>query len=664
MKIRKSFMNLRRVSAVLALVAGIAGTFNAPSASAADIRASDEYPDFYNGDSTKGIDFVQSIKVLAPRYCSNVKGDVTVVFEAKSMTRVLARCWKQGGKWGSDAVVGDVKLGADGRGEFVFHADSFPNGPLTIRLQAIDGRGHQDYCELQLYNLGGVKWNAGIPKSDPPGAKGMKLVFADDFDGPLSVSPDGRGAKYAAHKTGGGDFSGWPFIDPEGDLLPFGQQGTYLRIHASKPYGTKGRTGILSSIRPDGSGIAVPVPAYFECRLICHSAPGSWGAFWTLTQGTIGMDKDDPRFAETKKAGNDELDVLECYGGYGPKNPNAGGHYGITTHFWGQNEDPRLQWSRKKLPNGAENKDYKPNHLWADAMTVGGKSSWSWTFHTYGVAITETDTVYYLDNIEMLRHPTGPVTKSQNTWFLINYAIAGISGWPYDLERYGNESDMWVDWVRVYCGKELPKDFGAIPSVGVKGTVGVSFALAKEEKSLLRDSDIAGAPGTEQRNWNTLLLGKDKFADLVDNEGRATPVTVELGGRARYEKCEPWGMTGTEERLHRGAVADGPISIKSIPFRKYDLVVHLGGGVNWWSGDVTVAKADGTELDGRAVKFGWIGGGRYVEATDAKGFDPAKCACYVVFRGLTEKNLVVNYVRRGGTGAAAVAGVQLVPVAN
>ena len=44
----------------------------------------------------------------------------------------------------------------------------------------------------------------------------------------------------------------------------------------------------------------------------------------------------------------------------------------------------------------------------------------------------------------------GPVSKAQDTWFLINYAIAGISGWPYDLERYGNESDMWVDWVRVY----------------------------------------------------------------------------------------------------------------------------------------------------------------------------------------------------------------------
>ena len=63
------------------------------SAFADEVKVSEEYPEFYNGDTTKGIDFVQSIKVLAPRYCSNVKGDVTVVFEAKGMTRVLARCW-------------------------------------------------------------------------------------------------------------------------------------------------------------------------------------------------------------------------------------------------------------------------------------------------------------------------------------------------------------------------------------------------------------------------------------------------------------------------------------------------------------------------------------------------------------------------------------------
>jgi len=428
---------VRKEMAVLVAALGAASAF------AEGVKASAEYPEFYNGDTTKGIEFVQSIKVLAPRYCSNVKGNVTVVFEAKGMARAVAKCWrhpKSGNGWGRDTVLFDGALGTDGRGEFVFRADAFPNGPTTIRIQTMDGSGHQDYCEFQLYNLGGVKWRQGLPKSDPPGAKGMKLVFADDFDGPLSISPDGSGARYAAHKTGGGDFSGWPFSDPEGDCQPFGQQGTFLRIHASKPLGTKGRTGILSSLRADGTGVAVKVPSYFECRLVCHSAPGSWGAFWTLTRGTIGMSKDDPAYEATKKAGCDELDVLECYGGYGPKNPNHGGKYGVTSHWWGQPE-------MGKAP-----------HAFPDAMKMAGRSSWSWTFHTYGLAITETDTIYYFDNVEVLRHPTGPVSKAQDTWFLINYAIAGISGWPYDLERYGNESDMWVDWVRVYSGCPASQD--------------------------------------------------------------------------------------------------------------------------------------------------------------------------------------------------------------
>ena len=642
------------VAAPLRLAAGAlcaACAFSSPSASAQEIKASDEYPEFYNGDSTKGIDFVQSIKVLTPRYCSNVKGDTTVVFEAKGMVRAIARCWKQGGEWGEDAVLADVALGDDARGEFVFHADDFPNGPLTIRIQAIDGKGLQDYCELQVYNLGGAPWKQGVPDEAPPAAEGLKLVYSDDFDGPLSISPDGRGARYAAHKTGGGDFSGWPFSDPDGDCLPFGQQGSFLRIHASKPFGTNGRTGILSSIRPDGTGVAVPVPAYFECRLICHSAPGSWGAFWTLTQGTIGMDRNDPDFEEVRLAGCDELDILECYGGYGPRNPNAGGHYGITSHFWGQDNDPRLEWARKKLPDGRDNPEYVPPHAWTNAMSVAGGSSWSWTFHTYGLLITETDTVYYFDNVEMLRHPTGPVTKSQKTWFLIDYAIAGISGWPYDLERYGNESDMWVDWVRVYCGKPLPDDFGEIPPIGVKGT----------NNATMRQWDIAGESKTCQSAWNNVIVSGKDPVPLADSSGVATTATVSFDGEQRYVACEPWGMPGADERLHRGGVSNARIVIGKVPFKRYDLVVHLGADVNWWNGDIVLERPDGTEIDSRGVFFGWIGNGRYVEATSPKGVKPDNPDCYVVFRGLDEAEVALTCTRTGGNGAAAIVGFQLVP---
>ena len=79
------------------------------------VRASAEYPEFYNGDSEKGNDHVQSIKVLAPRLGSNVKGDVTIVFEAPGMSRALARCWTHGDAWGRDAVLADIQLGAHAR---------------------------------------------------------------------------------------------------------------------------------------------------------------------------------------------------------------------------------------------------------------------------------------------------------------------------------------------------------------------------------------------------------------------------------------------------------------------------------------------------------------------------------------------------------------------
>ena len=72
-----------------------ASALGAAAAFADAVKASAEYPEFYNGDTTKGIEFVQAIKVLAPRYCSNVKGNVTVVFEAKGMARAVAKCRRQ-----------------------------------------------------------------------------------------------------------------------------------------------------------------------------------------------------------------------------------------------------------------------------------------------------------------------------------------------------------------------------------------------------------------------------------------------------------------------------------------------------------------------------------------------------------------------------------------
>jgi hypothetical protein len=330
-----------------------------------------------------------------------------------------------------------IQLSKTGEGKFVFNADNFPSGPVNVRIYAQNKDGYKDVFELQLYNKGGIKWNQGIPNDLPPAAKGLKLVFSDDFDGPLSISRDGRNARYNAHKPRFGDFSGWPFSDADGPNNPFEQIDTYLKIKARKTPGTKGSSGLIASVDMDGKGFWAKPPCYLECRFTAQSAPGTWPAFWTITaldQGSSG----------------DELDIIEGYGGMGKGNPNHPG-YSIVSHFWGQKDE-----------NGNKKKGYSR----VVPMTeLGGKSYLSTTFHTYAVYIGLEETVYYFDNLEVLRHPTNETSLNPHT-FLINYAISGLSGWKIDLERYGDGSDMYVDYVRVYAKEELT-DY-SIPTPTVK----------------------------------------------------------------------------------------------------------------------------------------------------------------------------------------------------
>jgi hypothetical protein len=391
-----------------------------------------------------GTQWAQAIVMKNPEPRSEVKGNVRVEFRAAGMIAARALCWQQPtaarlNPWGHDVdLAPDLKLDADGNGSFVFPADEFPNGPVTVRILARnDETKKQDVRELQLYNAGGVAWRQGIPKDDPAAAAGMKLVFSDDFDAPLSISNDGKGKRYMAHKPGGGDFSGYPFAGPEGGRNPFAQKGTFLRIHASRDGADvkdRGTTGLIAPVDSDGHGFFVTAPFYMECRFVAQSAPGTWPAFWALGK-RAGTDNDP-------KAPCDELDVIEAYGGVGDGNPNGYGLYAATTHFWNQ-----------AGPDGKPLKLPVPTDATIDMTKIAGGASWSTTFHTYGLLVTATDTAYSCDGVEVLRHPTNSVSKTARFTFLINYAIGGISGWKIDLKREGEASDMWVDYVRVYHGQ-------------------------------------------------------------------------------------------------------------------------------------------------------------------------------------------------------------------
>jgi beta-glucanase (GH16 family) len=366
------------------------------------------------------------IKVISPAYCSDIKGNTKIDIFAPGFTKLTVKCWKQGNNLGVDSSVGSVTLNDRGQGSIIFPAGKYPNGPVTVRISGISGT-NTDNCYLQLYNKGGVLWNQGIP-TDPPSAKGMRLVFSDDFDNTLSIGNDST-KKYYDHKPpfGKEDFSSIPFTSFDSPNNPFSQVDTYLRIRADA---NKNSAGLISSMFSDKKGFTTKAPCYFECRFIGPNAPGTWPAFWLLNV------KDD---INSNKEPNDELDIIEAYGGEGKGLPNSGPLYSVAAHAWSQTGAP-VEIS----------KEFHRTNFPVDMTIHGIPSTWYEAPHTYGCLITETETKYYCDDIEVAKHETLPISKVKPFYFMINMATGG--GWPVDLSRYNGVADMYVDYVRVYSG--------------------------------------------------------------------------------------------------------------------------------------------------------------------------------------------------------------------
>ncbi|MBV9864536.1 MAG: glycoside hydrolase family 16 protein [Abitibacteriaceae bacterium] len=419
-------------------ITGIAFMVSQPADKAKLPVESDLYFDALRVDSEKSADETiggRQVAVVSPAYGSDVKGDTRITVAAPGFKNLMARCWKQGAGFGTDSTVATVALDAQGNGSFVFPANAYPHGPLTVTISGQNGAS-KDNCYLQFYNKGGVSWQEGMPKTPPPAAQGMTLAFADDFNGPLSISSTDRKATYYDHKppNGSQDFSSLSFSGYDSPKNPFLQVDSYLRIRADA---NKNSSGLISSLKNDASGLKASLPCYFECRFIGPNAIGTWPAFWLLTD-----------YMTDRKNGKndnaipvDELDIIEAYGGEGPHEPNAYDKYMVTPHAWNQGEAGKA----------AETTAFKAMHNPIEMKKFGIPSTWYERPHTYGCKITATDTIYYCDNIEVGRHKTLDTSKKYPFFFLINLATGG--GWPVDLSRYNGIADMYVDYVRVYQGK-------------------------------------------------------------------------------------------------------------------------------------------------------------------------------------------------------------------
>ena len=634
---------------VVAVCAVLPNLFAAEEETAADRRNNGFHEFNYGQVKQNAKDWVQAIRVTQPEPRSDVSGLVTVTFRAEDMTEAAAFCWRQpktpdaSNRWGEDVNLtpGGIVLNGRGNGSFRFNADEFPNGPLTVRIYAKNKAGKKDIYELQLFNTGGVVWNQGLPDVPPPAAKGLQLIFEDDFDGPLSISNDGRDAVYAAHKPGGGDFSGWQFSNVLDDGKPFGQRGTWLKIAARKDkQSPKGRSGLLASVGMDFNGIWAKAPCYLECRFVAQSAIGTWPAFWTLAPGN----------------GTDELDIIEAYGGKGKGNPNHPG-YSIVTHFW-----------KQKHPDGTPKKAISAR---PDIMNLGGKSYWSTTFHTYAVSVGLEETVYYFDDIEVLRHPSGEISKSSPHFFLINLAIGGISGWPVDLKRYGDGSDMWVDYVRVYAREPVDPDYS--PGSGRKpqlstAAVGLNFEAENDDATQLKPNVTAGHDAVSQKNWNNLSGPDGKQNSLQDDRGKPVPGlraewSVAGGDQAwRSRRAREWGFQDGNLTLQSGFIQlGGTLKLSGIPYDKYDVYVYIGAGDNGGTGSVTLTSPAAGQVDPVGTYFyslGWLEG--KFKVSSATAADHNEVGNVVVFKGNTADSVQLQWTGNLSGGWTGVTGVQIV----
>lgn len=379
------------------------------------------------------------VTLQSPAYRGNISGQTTLNFTAKGgYTAAAGYMLHQPDAQHTDTSgyivkLADVTLDSDGKGTITFDADQYPHGPVAVKVTATKGtKTIEDY--FQFYNTGGVDWDISLNSAPMPSqlnGLGMNVTFQDDYKTMPTISKtgvDGQGQRttYASHKPDYGDYGNALFASRGTAYDPFEQVEDYLKIKTKYyvnplPASVDGyqrhyTTGFLSSVGDDGTGFRTKgyTDQYLEARFFVGANPGQWPAFWTLTG--------------VNDAATDELDIIEAYP------PNVSG-YSIATHPWGY----------ENLDGGGQGVN-TVDLIGSDAGNI------SMGFHTYGVLIQEDFTTYYFDNREVYKQKTLPLSWRKGSYFLLNNAMTQSDAFPpgYGFDRYGDQSDMYIDWVRVY----------------------------------------------------------------------------------------------------------------------------------------------------------------------------------------------------------------------
>jgi hypothetical protein len=358
---------------------------------------------------------IGKLVVLCPVNGTAADGVVPFRVSASGFSAVTATAWPADE---ADPAGAPVQAVPDqmGNAELAVDVSALPPGPVTVRFEATGTSTASATAYFQLYRRG----PGGADVASSAAAAGRTLIYAEEFNRPVSVTRTGAGADYAAAKPAHGgaeDFGAAIFADPaQGFDNVRVVDDRYLRIDVepnpagyTDPQGW-GRThlgGMLASARPDGSGFSAQY-GYFEARVLAPAAPGTWPAFWMLPNDNL--------VAPTPTVA--EIDAVELYG----HNPTGTCH---TTHDYNSPHDDGVARCANRYSSD--------------------RAALSW--HTYGASVLPSGITFYIDGQVAATAPQVDGGGSP-LFFLVNLALGG--GWPVDLGAVQDRATLYVDYIRVY----------------------------------------------------------------------------------------------------------------------------------------------------------------------------------------------------------------------
>lgn len=321
-----------------------------------------------------------------------------------------------------------VQPGADG-GFAVTVSIPDETGPLPLEVYAWDSPPGDPLYRVELkarvilFVSGGRP--AGPDRAREPGgpAAGMTCVWSEEFDAPLAISSARQrdATWFAGGKPSatGSQYTDALFVTADDPRQPFFQQEGFLRIRAVHDPAMKdpsgwNRTwwsGHLATGFPDGTASIAMREGYAEIRMMLPAGDGTWPSFWML---------DSANTLPNARHGEVEIDVMEGYG----RDPRA---YRVTEHRYPGRD-----------PADAERADRSAH------VAIPGNPN---LFHVYGVRLTHSEVIWYLDGAEVFRAPLFRADVVSPFYFLIGLGMGG--GWPSSPPPAGHY-DLWIDYVRVY----------------------------------------------------------------------------------------------------------------------------------------------------------------------------------------------------------------------